>query len=227
MNPRLAVGLALALGATSVIAVVAFVAWPSQSAPDFDATSDSARSATPSGTVPAITAPLLGPAVTYRSANPADVARAAAIAPQRIDIPAANITMPVIAKGLASDGSMALPEKAAVAAWYRHGGLPGDADRAALIAAHIATDIDGVGPFARLGELVAGDTVVVTLSDGTREDFTVVKRERVSKLAVDYEAITSESKGMLVLVTCGGAFDPQTRHYEDNIIVWAAPTEVP
>ena len=27
----------------------------------------------------------------------------------------------------------------------------------------------------------------------------------------------------LVLVTCGGAFDPATRHYADNVVAYAVP----
>ena len=227
MSSRFAAGLAIALAVTSAAALVVFVAWPSPSTPDFDAGSDARQADDASRVVPAITAPSLGPSVTYRSANPADVAAASSIMPQRIDIPAAQITLPVVAKGLAPDGSMALPIKAGVAAWYQHGGLPGDLDRAALIASHIATDVDGVGPFSRLGQLVEGDAVLVTLSDGSRAEFAVVKRERISKSVVDYEAITAQSEGMLVLVTCGGEYDAQTRHYEDNVIVWAASTEVP
>jgi len=70
--------------------------------------------------------------------------------------------------------------------------------------------------------LQQGDTVTVTMSDGSAQPFTVVKRERVSKHTVDYDAITSESPGMLILVTCGGEWDPKNRHYDDNVIVWAA-----
>ncbi len=55
----------------------------------------------------------------------------------------------------------------------------------------------------------------------------MVKRERISKHVVDYDSIIADSAGMLVLVTCGGTFDQSSRHYDDNVIVWAASTEVP
>jgi hypothetical protein len=78
-----------------------------------------------------------------------------------------------------------------------------------------------------LRELRSGDEVTVTLSDGSATTFVVVRRERISKEVVDYDSILTRADGMLVLVTCGGSYDPSSRHYADNVIVWAASTEVP
>ena len=142
--------------------------------------------------------------------------------PDRLTIPAIGLDMRVTALGLAPDGSMALNQRADTAAWYKFGAVPGQRDGAALIAAHVASAVDGVGPFSRLIDLHQGDMVTVTMSDGSEQPFTVVKRQRVSKQTVDYGAITSESPGMLILVTCGGTWDPKIRHYDDNVIVWAA-----
>jgi sortase (surface protein transpeptidase) len=91
----------------------------------------------------------------------------------------------------------------------------------------VSSIVDGVGPFSRLGDLQPGDVVSVTLSDGTEEFFAVVKRERISKRVVDYDAIMRDSEGMLVLVTCGGSWNPTIQHYDDNVVVWAATTQVP
>ncbi len=169
MNPRSATVVAAALAATAVLAVVAFVAWPGARSEDFGATSPGDADLSANDVVPAITARNLGPTITFRSAAPEDVAKYEPAIPERLAIPAVGLAMKVEPKGLANDGSMALPDVAAVAAWYSHGAVPGDRDGAALIAAHVATDADGVGPFARLRDLHSGDAVSVTLTDGSQQ----------------------------------------------------------
>jgi len=177
-------------------------------------------SATPDTVAPVAAPQSFGP-IEIQATDPDSVAARVELLPERILIPSLGVDMPVAAYGLEPDGAMALPEESATAAWYRHGGTPGDRGSASLIAAHVASDVDGVGPFSLLPNVQMGDTVSVTMSDGSEEPFTIVRLEQISKTTVDYEAITTESPGMLILVTCGGEWDPQNRHYDDNVIVWA------
>ncbi len=216
MTSRIATAAAGGFAAIAVIAAVAAVSlWPAAPAKDFGADALSARppAGQPSDVVAPVTASLFGGGIPVASEQ---------LSPDRIVIPAIGLDMAVTALGLAPDGSMALNDRADTAAWYKFGASPGERDGAALIAAHVSSDVDGVGPFSLLPNLQQGDTVTVTMSDGSEQPFTVVKRERVSKHTVDYNAITSESPGMLILVTCGGEWDPKNRHYDDNVIVWAA-----
>ena len=216
MNSRIATAAAGGFAAIAVIAAVAAIfLWPAAPAKDFGADALTARPAAvqPSDTVAPVTASLFGGGLSSASKD---------LSPDRITIPAIGLDMAVTALGLAPDGSMALNDRADTAAWYKYGAAPGERDGAALIAAHVSSLVDGVGPFSLLPNLHEGDTVTVTMSDGSEEPFTVVKRERISKHTVDYDAITSESPGMLILVTCGGEWDPKNRHYDDNVIVWAA-----
>lgn len=225
MNSRIATALASGLAAVALIATMSAVALQPPAAPqDFGAVPGLAAGA---DTVPPVTASLVAGPIPLQSSDPeAQVARVE-VSPNRIAVPTVGIDMPVVPKGLAPDGSMALPDDSATAAWYRHGGAPGDPGSAAIIAAHVATDVDGVGPFSRLPGVNKGDTVTVTMSDGSEEPFTVVRLKQISKQTVDYDAITVESPGMLILVTCGGDWDPQSRSYEDNVIVWAVSAVVP
>ncbi len=221
MKSRIATALAAGLVAVALIATISAVTLqPSAASPDFGAAPGIA--AGPADIVPPVSASLIAGAIPIQSSDPKAMAAQVEAVPERIVVPAVGIDMPVVAKGLAPDGSMALPDISAAAAWYRHGGTPGDRGDAALIAAHVATDVDGVGPFSLLPGVRQGDAVTVTLSDGTEQPFTVVRLERISKQTVDYDAITAESPGMLILVTCGGDWDPQNRRYEDNVIVWAS-----
>ncbi|MCB2413012.1 class F sortase [Demequina sp. TTPB684] len=177
--------------------------------------------------VPAISAPVVVGAVPIRSSEPEAVAAHAEVVPNCLAIPSVGVDMNVITTGLAPDGSMALPESSATAAWYRHGGLPGERGRAALIAAHVSSAVDGEGPFARLARLAPGAEVAIALSDGTVNSFAVARVEHISKQTVDFEAISAGSPGMVVLVTCGGAWDAKAQSYDDNVIVWAVSTQVP
>ncbi len=214
MNSRIATATAVGLAAIAVIAAgYAIDRWPASPATDFGV---EAAVTQPADTVAPVRASLfvgdLAVGNTSASKN---------LAPGRIAIPAIGLDMPVTALGLAPDGSMALNDRADTAAWYKHGAAPGERDGAALIAAHVSSDIDGVGPFSRLTNVNKGDSVTVTMSDGSQEPFTIVKRQEISKQTVDYDAITAESPGMLILVTCGGEWDPKNRHYDNNVIVWA------
>ena len=220
MNSRIATAVATGLAAVALIVAVSVVArWPS--APPQDFGMEPSPSAGPD-TVAPVTAPKSFGPVEIQSTDPKSVSERVELSPDRLAIPALGVDMPVTALGLAPDGSMALNERADTAAWYRHGGTPGDRGSAALIAAHVSSDVDGVGPFALLPGVKKGDTVSVMMSDGSEEPFTVVRLQQISKQTVDYDAITAESPGMLILVTCGGEWDPQNRHYDDNVIVWAS-----
>ncbi|NTV39417.1 MAG: class F sortase [Demequinaceae bacterium] len=216
MNSRIATAAAGGFAAIAVIAATsAITLWPSTPTKDFGADAASVQSSTgqPPDIVAPVTASLFSGTFSSTTQN---------LSPDRIAIPAVGLDMAVTALGLAPDGSMALNDRADTAAWYKYGAVPGQRDGAALIAAHVASVVDGIGPFSRLADLRQGDTVTVTMSDGSEEPFAVVKRQRISKQEVDYAAITEESPGMLILVTCGGNWDPQNRHYDDNVIVWAA-----
>lgn len=219
MKSRIATALAAGLAAVALIAAVsAIVRWPSAAVQDFGF--EPSPPTTPDTVAPVTASKSFGP-IKIQVTDPKSVAERVELAPERLTIPALGVDMPVTALGLAPDGTMALNDRADTAAWYKHGARPGERDGAALIAAHVSSDVDGVGPFSRLRDLQRGDTVTVTMSDGSQQPFAVVRQEQISKQTVDYDRITAESPGMLILVTCGGEWDPKNRHYDDNVIVWA------
>ena len=43
----------------------------------------------------------------------------------------------------------------------------------------------------------------------------------ISKAALPADLFSNRGSPKLALVTCGGPYDPATRHYLDNVIVWA------
>jgi hypothetical protein len=57
---------------------------------------------------------------------------------------------------------------------------------------------------------------------GKAREFEVVARERYAKTAIPLEKYFARDGAVrLTLITCGGPFDPGTRHYRDNVVVTA------
>jgi sortase (surface protein transpeptidase) len=116
---------------------------------------------------------------------------------------------------------MAVPKAAATVAWYRHGPTPGGRG-SAVLAAHV--DYNGrQGAFFRLRELRVGAAVTVTLEDGTGWSGVVQDVRSYSKRDLPVKAMFARiGPPLLRLITCGGPFDTEARHYRDNVVVSVA-----
>lgn len=105
--------------------------------------------------------------------------------------------------------------------WFSEGSVPGEAGPAVVVG-HVDS-WQGPGVFSRLRELRPGDTIDVPRSDGTVARFAVDSVERFEKSAFPTGRVYGPTAGpALRLVTCGGPFDPQTRSYVDNVVVFAS-----
>lgn len=157
------------------------------------------------------------PVFTHRSARLSDVTRR----PTSLRIVALGVHAPIVAMGTDASGELDVPRDAATVAWYRAGSVPGAAG-SSVLAAHV--DYDGErGVFFALDHLRPGDTVRVAFTDGSSRTFDVVSRRRYLKTALPVRELFSRNgPPVLTLITCGGAFNPSTGHYEDNTVVQAA-----
>lgn len=218
--------------AVAVLAVLAVgvVAGCGPAGPEAGPTSDSpapAASASPSDPgVPATATPAVPAAnIPVASADLAATSADPVIAPVSLSIPAQSIAIPVDAVGVQADGQMEIPPLAERGGWYRFGASPGQETGTAVIAAHVDSIASaGLGPFARLENLAPGDAVEVTLADGTRRSFAVRTVDRVAKVDVRWQDVfVRDGDPRLVLITCGGVFQPAVGHYADNVIVTADP----
>lgn len=171
-------------------------------------------------------APAGGPAVPVVDADLAAATVAAEPIPVALEIPALGLAVPVDPVGVAADGQMEVPPLAERAGWYRFGSAPGEPSGTAVIAAHVDSVASaGLGPFARLGDLAAGDVVAVTLDDGAVRRFEVTTVTAVAKTQVSWpEVFDRDGHPRLVLITCGGSWLSDARSYSDNLIVTAEPT---
>jgi Sortase domain len=140
--------------------------------------------------------------------------------PVRLEIPRIGVSTPLQRLGRAGDGTVEVPSQWGVAGWYADGTRPGDPG-SAVILGHVDSK-SGPAVFYRLRELRPGDKVEVERAGGSRVRFTVERVEQYDKQRfptddVYYPTLTPR----LRLVTCGGAFDPATGHYRDNVIAFA------
>lgn len=108
------------------------------------------------------------------------------------------------------------------AGWYTKGPLPGESGPAVVVA-HVDSTA-GPDVFYRLHELAKGDLIRIRRADGTSQTWTMQSAEQTPKDDLPVERIWNATKQpVLRLVTCGGSFNEATRHYEDNVIVYADP----
>ena len=179
-------------------------------------------------TVSAVPSPrATAPEIPTVDASLGSLSPAAVVAPVRIRFDRLGIDMTVTAEGLDAKGAMALPANAADAGWYRFS--PGLAARegATVIAAHIDSWHDGIGPFSTLKNATAGDSITVYGADGSTVAYTVSELRQVGKIDAPLaDVFETSGPPRLSLVTCGGAFNSKTGHYLDNVIVTATPVAV-
>jgi hypothetical protein len=140
--------------------------------------------------------------------------------PVALTIPAIGVQTSLVHLGLTPAGALAVPPSTSVAGWYTGGPRPG-AIGPAVIAGHIDSHT-GPGVFFHLPQLRPGNRVYVRRADGTLAVFRVTAvrsyaKDRFPTLAVYGPTPDAE----LRLITCGGAFDPQTGSYLSNTVVYA------
>ena len=144
--------------------------------------------------------------------------------PLRVMIPAIDVDARIRPVGLNLDGSMEVPDFG-VAGWYTKGPRPG-APGPAVIVAHVDS-FEGPDVFFRLRELRRGQRIHVVRRDGSTAVFRVARRENTPKDRLPADRIWNDTRRpVLRLVTCGGEFDYETRHYTENVIVYAFPVSV-
>jgi sortase (surface protein transpeptidase) len=140
--------------------------------------------------------------------------------PMTITIPSIGVKAGIVGVGLRVDGAMQVPDPDKVG-WYKRGPRPGAPGPAVLIG-HVDTRT-APAVFFRLRDLRPGDAILIRQRHGPTTRFTVVGLERHPKTALPTNRIwPTTSEPLLRLITCGGSFDDTTRHYRDNLIVYAA-----
>jgi len=141
--------------------------------------------------------------------------------PVHLAIGRISVDDPVRAVGLEDDGQLEVPGPAEIG-WYRYGAAPGHPG-ATVLAAHVTWNGE-YGPFLRLGEVEPGDRITVGLEDGSERVYEVIERTMYAKDSLPRDRIwRNTGEENLVLITCGGDFNPEIHRYRQNIVVYAVP----
>jgi sortase (surface protein transpeptidase) len=140
--------------------------------------------------------------------------------PARVRIPAIDVDAAVLPLAVDGQGVLPPPPTNVDTGWWRAGPEPGEAGPAVIVG-HVDGP-EGPAVFFRLRQLVHGDEIAVDRVDGSTAVFAVERVERHAKNAFPTEAVYGHTPdARLRLVTCGGEFDRSTRHYVDNVVVFA------
>lgn len=216
-------GLGVGSGAASAPAVVAARPVPAR----------------PAAVQPVVPVPPARPVVSARSGatramaaiSPAGVDRGveagSPFQPTQLVLPG-GVTAPVRASGLHPDGSLVIPDDPAVVGWWTGGALAGDAFGGVVVAGHVDSARYGLGVMVRLRALRTGQ-VVELRTGGRRLGYRVTARASLpqAELVVHTDTFRQDGPHRLVLITCGGVFDPVRHRYRDNLVIYAQPMPLP
>ncbi len=126
--------------------------------------------------------------------------------------------------GIEDNGELEVPGAEAIG-WYQFGAGIGGGRGSTVLAGHIAYNgVDGV--FRNLDQMQAGQVFTVD-HEGSTLAYEVTEVIQYTKEALPIEDLFREDGDeRLVLITCGGSFNPSLRSYDDNVVVIAVPVAV-
>jgi hypothetical protein len=141
--------------------------------------------------------------------------------PARLRIRSLQVDAAVGPVGKQPDGSVEVPIRREVVGWFDQGPRPGE-DGPAVLLGHVDSR-SGPAVFARLARVGVGAVVEVVGTGGEVTRFRVERVQQYSKLRFPTDAVyLPVLRSGLRLVTCGGEFDQTTRHFQDNVVVYAS-----
>lgn len=147
--------------------------------------------------------------------------------PVSVELPD-RVVMAVDLAATAGDGALRLPTDIHRAGWWEGSSRIGDPFGAIVVAAHVDSFTQGLGPIAALLGARRGDPIGLAGRD-LAQRFRVVSAGLVPRtsLAAGGGRFSPYGAPRLVLITCGGAYDAATRSYRYNLVVVAAPVTAP
>lgn len=140
--------------------------------------------------------------------------------PERVVLPGGAVA-PVL-RATTVDGQLQVPAEPKRVGWWDGGAEAGDPFGSVVLAGHVDSKTEGLGYFARLRRVKAGE-VVVLQGAGHTASYKVTSIVSVPKdaLATKSGAFDQTGDHRLVLITCTGAYDASRGGYEDNLVVTA------
>jgi len=147
----------------------------------------------------------------------------ASFVPSEIALPS-GATAPVLAEDVTPDGALVIPDNPRDVGYWTGGAHPGEQFGNVVIAGHVDSAKYGLGVLSGLKGVQVG--AVLELRAGTqRLRYRVTGSQTVPQqsLATNDQVFRQDGPPGLVVITCGGPFDPVRHRYQDNLIVTAVP----
>jgi hypothetical protein len=143
--------------------------------------------------------------------------------PRMLVLPS-GIRMRVRQSATSASGALSIPADILQAGWWDGSSKLGDPFGAIVVAAHVDSFTQGLGRFAELLSMKPGE-VVQLRSAGLSETFSVASAGLVPKSSISATSGVFSARGpsRLVLITCGGVYDPSHGGYQSNMVVVAYP----
>ena len=173
------------------------------------------------GPTAAASSPAAGEVPPARVGSPAPSQRIRFV-PTTIELPGAK-RAPVDPASTQTDGILAVPENVTRVGWWDGGSEAGDPFGAIVIAGHVDSRTEGLGFFARLRQMRAGETVTVA-NESYRASYRITNVRSVEKNALATGTFDQTGPHRLVLITCTGAYVHAKGGYQQNLVVTAIPT---
>jgi LPXTG-site transpeptidase (sortase) family protein len=142
--------------------------------------------------------------------------------PGAIELPSGNSA--VVEPERTVNGVLQVPDDIRRVGWWDGSAFAGDPYGATVIAGHVDSKLQGLGFFAELLLMQAGD-VITLRSDSQALTYRVVSATLVDKgaLASESQALDQNGPHRLVLITCSGQWHPEVRSYDSNLVLVADP----
>jgi hypothetical protein len=137
-----------------------------------------------------------------------------------------GVVVPLEPAGTRSDGSLAVPDDIRVAGWWRGSARLGDPFGSTLLAAHVDSFTQGLGPYASLLSVRAGQRLTLQSTHLT-QTFSVVSLALVPRGTLSQHGRIFSPRGArrLTLVTCAGPYDPARGGYQNLAVILARPVQ--
>ncbi len=143
--------------------------------------------------------------------------------PRQVRLPGTRF-LDVVAVGTRSNGILDVPDDVDLLGWWEGGSRVGDPFGSVLVAGHVDSETEGLGPSAVLLTSARGDRVTVR-AGGRTTRYDVVSRDLVplDDLASYPRVLSSAGPGRLTLVTCAPPFVRARGGYQNLAVVTARP----
>lgn len=134
--------------------------------------------------------------------------------------------VPIRTVGTTHNGLLDVPDDIRVAGWWSGGSRLGDPFGSTLVAAHVDSSTQGLGPFAGLLGVRPGDRVSVW-SAGLRQSFQVISLRLRPQGTIGPTSWLHSPRGArrLTLVTCAGPYDAAHGGYQNLAVITAEPLD--